>query len=516
MQFEEDEDSEDEPMAASSFKRAVTDADGHSAEATSSAKRIKMGESNGQVAAAPARRNASYKYTQAGSIDFCAMCANKFTITAYTKHTPDGGLCHKCGPKYAGGQGPRTAKGEDLDYAPGPSAVKKRAAPRRKIHHAMHDFQALPTLQSLCINIVSNNIEDVEALMGIGGQNMDSISKSISKNRRLNSQTVHLFLQPNTKRLAFYDCSQLDSGALASIATFCPQVEDINLQLCGMLDNAAIDTWTDKLLNLSRVELYGCFLVRIEAWHRFFETIQKRLVSFKIRETPRFDKGCCEKLVANCPNVTQLGLAQIGPLDGSCLKVLEQYGHQLTYLDVSDPGVSAPGVPAQSLQDEEVVSLLKATGRKLSYLNLSRNADLTSKTLLEGIEENCKSLNTLLLTMCFSEDVQAEHFVQLFNGLKQRGCAALTHVSLQRCFAVNDEVIKALIDFTGKSLVDLNLNSCDSITDEGFQLLAKSCPSLQKIDVGFCRQVTDSFVMDLAANTRPLKEVWLFSCNKIR
>lgn len=357
---------------------------------------------------------------------------------------------------------------------------------------------------------------------------MNKISKSISKNRRLNSQTVQLFLQPQAKKLAFYDCSQLDSDALASIATFSPDVESINLQLCGMLDNATLDTWGQKLKQLHQIELYGCYLVRVEAWHRFFETMKGRLTSFKIRESPRFDKGCCESLVKNCPNVTEVGLAQIGPLDKTCLKLIEQYGHQLTYLDISDPGVSAPGVPAKSLEDDEVISLLKETGRKLSYLNLSRNADLTSRTLLKGVLENCKSLNALYLTLCSAEDVKGENatadehsmraqdFVTLFEGLKKRGCATLTHISLERCLAVDDSVIKALVDFSGRSLVDININSCDAVTSEGFQIIAKGCPNLEKIDVGFCRQINDASVMDLISNNTVLKEIWLFSCNKVR
>ena len=36
---------------------------------------------------------------QAGKIEFCHICSQRFTITAYTKHSPDGQglLCHQCG-----------------------------------------------------------------------------------------------------------------------------------------------------------------------------------------------------------------------------------------------------------------------------------------------------------------------------------------------------------------------------------------------------------------------------------
>lgn len=36
---------------------------------------------------------------QPGKIDFCHICSHRFTITAYTKQSPNGEglLCHKCG-----------------------------------------------------------------------------------------------------------------------------------------------------------------------------------------------------------------------------------------------------------------------------------------------------------------------------------------------------------------------------------------------------------------------------------
>lgn len=346
---------------------------------------------------------------------------------------------------------------------------------------------------------------------------MDRISKSISKNRRLNSHTMMLFLQAGAKQISFYDCSQIDGEALASIPKFCPNVESINLQLCGMMDNQTLDTWGEKLHHLQRVELYGPFLVRVEAWHRFFERVGGRLTTLKIRESPRFDKECCEKLLVHCPNVQELGLAQIGKMNAECLAVIRQYGHQLTYLDISDPGVSAPGVPPESLKDEEVIDLLKHVGTRLTHLDISRNADLTGRTLLEGIRDNCTSLEDLYMTLLHTDEkVESSHFVDLFQGLQEKGCAKLMRVSLERCMAVDDEAVTALVSFCGPSLVEINLNSCDGITETGFRTIAEGCPNLRKIDVGFCRSITDGLVMDFAAHMPRLEEVWVFSCNKIR
>lgn len=464
----------------------------------------------------------SYRHTAAGAIDFCAACAKRFSVTAYTLHTEKGGVCHKCKDLILNGRkvtnnrtsGVRGITRTDASPSESPTSAKRSKA-RRKPNQLMFEKTRLPSLQSMCINIIADNIEDVEGLIGIANQNMDSISKSISKNRRLNKQTVNLFLQSSAKELRFYDCSALDSDVLASIPAFCPFVESINLQLCGMLDNSSIDAWSQKCKKLCKVELYGPFLVRVEAWYRFFQAIGERLTTFKIRESPRFDKSCCEKLVEFCPNVNELGLAQIGPLNADCLSVLKAYGHQLTYLDISDPGVSAPGVPPKGLEDDAVIDMLQSTGARLQHLDISRNADLTSRTLLEGILANCISLQKLNVIQMHAEEILPDHWVSLFTGLKERGAAQLTHLNLERCLAVDDTVIEALIEFCGSNLKELNINSCDKITENGFKQIAKHCRNLKKLDVGFCRAIDDSIVTEMINSIRDLQEIWLFSCNRI-
>lgn len=509
MNFEEEDSdaTEDEGTPSTAKKQKVSENAGASSSASSGA--ITLGDH-------------SLRLTAIGSVDFCAACRKRFSVTQYTHHTEKGGVCHKCKDLILNGRknvnnkttGVRGITRTDASPSESPAPAKRSKA-RRKPNQLMFEKTRLPTLQSMCINIIADNIEDVEGLIGIANQNMDSISKSISKNRRLNSQTVNLFLQSSAKELTFYDCSALDSDVLASIPAFCPFIESINLQLCGMLDNTSIDAWSKKCKNLRKVELYGPFLVRVDAWHRFFQAIGERLTTFKIRESPRFDKGCCEKLVEHCPNVTELGLAQIGPLNGDCLSVLKAYAHQLTYLDISDPGVSAPGVPPKGLEDDAVIEMLKATGPRLMHLNISRNADLTSRTLLDGILANCISLQKLHVIEMHAEEILPEHWVSLFQGLKERGAAKLTHINLERCSAVNDSVIEALIDYCGANLVELNLNSCDKITESGFKQIAQNCRSLKKLDVGFCRAVDDAIVTDMINNIRDLQEIWLFSCNRI-
>ncbi|SYW82076.1 uncharacterized protein UHO2_00561 [Ustilago hordei] len=453
--------------------------------------------------ASSSRANFSYANRKPGSIAYCGMCKMKFTITQYTKMGEKGPLCHRCGPPYKGPGGDDKA-----------TSVPKKKQPRRKL---MQDGlrQSFPSLQSYCIDVVSRHIEDVEALGLIGQRNMDAISKSISKNRSLNPKTLQLFLTPGITTLSLYDCSKLDSQSLQSIATFSPNLEHINLQLCGMLDNDAIDVWAKRLPKLKSVELYGPFLVRKEAWHRFFEAVGPRLESFKIRESPRFDLSCAEAMVKHCPNLRELGLAQIGPLDKTMLQPLESYGHQLTYLDVSDPGVSAPGIPPKSLEDDEVVSLLKAVGKDLTYLDVCKNIDLTDRIVTEGIMPHCHKLKTLRLIGC--EKMEAATVAGMFTEWTRQGVAGLSDLHLDRMLKLDDSLMEPMLTHSGPDLIELSLNSVDGITDKGLEILAnaKNLPKLEVLDLSFVRAVDDDSLDRICKSLLSLKKVSVFGCNRI-
>lgn len=456
--------------------------------------------------ASSSRANFSYAKRTPGSIAYCGMCKMKFTITSYTKASDKGPLCHRCGPTYKGSNG----AGPDAKAKPTP---KKKQVRRKTMQDGLR--QGFPSLQSYCIEVISRHIEDVEALGHIGFSNMDAISKSISKNRSLNPRTLQLFLSPTITTLSLYDCSKLDSESLQSIATFAPNLEHINLQLCGMLDNDAMDAWTKKLPKLKSVELYGPFLVRKEAWHRFFEAVGARLESFKIRESPRFDLSCTEAMVKHCPNVRELGLAQIGPLDKRMLQPLENYGEQLTYLDVSDPGVSAPGIPPKSLEDDEVVSLLRAVGKNLVHLDMSKNIDLTDRIVEEAIEPHCHKLKTLRLIGC--EKLEAKTVASMFAEWAKQKVPGISYLHLDRTLRLDDSLMMPMLAHSGTELVELSLNSVDGITDKGLEVLAnaKNLPKLELLDLSFVRAVDDDSLDKICRNLTSLKKVSVFGCNRI-
>ena len=426
-----------------------------------------------------------------GSIVYCGMCKSKFTVTKYTQSSPKGPLCHRCAASCKKGE-------QDATAGPKP---KKRGPPRRRIGVLDgSEKREVPSLQSSCIDVISRYIDSVEALGDIGLRNMDAISRAISRNRRLTPRTLQLFLLPEITTLSLYDCSKLDGHSLASLATFTPRITDINLQLCGQLDDVALQAWTR--LPLRSVELYGPYLIRAPTWIRFLESRAGQLHRFAIRESPRFNLDCANALVKHHPELRELALAQIGPLDATMLEPLQALT-RLEHLDISDPGVSAPGVPPLSLPDTAVIALLKSIGTGLTYLDLSKNADLTDETA-HAIAASCSRLKQLRLASLAAVTSPALTSVLTANG-------DLKHLVLDRMTALTDEIMQPL---TALPLTHLSLNSVDSLTTPALRLLGR-IKSLQHLDLGFCRALDDETLLALCDELPRLQVVYVFGCNRV-
>ncbi|WFD32910.1 UV-damaged DNA-binding protein rad7 [Malassezia sp. CBS 17886] len=436
----------------------------------------------------------------------CGRCEHDFSVNQYTRIDEElGPLCFKCNRAVPKKAQRRMAQGSGVRR--GTSGV--RPAPRRSrgraVGNVVETKAIVPSLQTLCINVVAAHIEKMNTLGTLSARNMDTASKVISKNRRLTAQTMQLFLSPAATSLSLYDCSALTSDAFRQIATFAPNVRTLRLHYCGQLDDVAFQALTG-LRGLECLELYGPYLVRKENWLACFRTLTTRLRAFRIRETPRFDRECIDALVAQCPNVDVLQLAQIGQLDDGGAQALSALA-QLRALDLSQPGVSAPGVPPASLTDAGVVPLLAQRGAALRELDLSRNAALTDRLVDDGLV-HCGRLRTLQLRGL--EHVTSDAWTRGF----ARCASQLEHVSVSHCVQLSDDAFIALVNAAPR-LRTLNVNSVDSLTPAAFDALAAARPPLASLDVGFVRCITDDILAQLADALPTLETVYIFGCQQV-
>ncbi|EJD06146.1 RNI-like protein [Fomitiporia mediterranea MF3/22] len=445
-------------------------------------------------------RGASFNRTRAGlsgtaqppigSFEDCVKCGKQFTVTRYTMAAVPGPgwLCHLC------------AKASGADPFKKKSAPRQRKAPEEKRKIVNYEDREIPSLASLCIKVVSQHIDDVEALGDVGFTNRIEIGRALARNRSLTIDNAMLLYDVRNTELTIYDATKLGPNAFCTLASLNPALESLRVDFCGMINDIAIKFWGEHMLNLKRLELLGPFLVRPDGWTALFAACPQ-LTGLLITQSPRLDIECMESLAQYCTDLVELRLSQIGLMSDEFLGYVENFKN-LTSLDLSEP--------SKSLGTEAVIALLNAVGSNLTHLNLSKNDLLTDEFVTEGLTPNVRVLTSLVLEELpeVTDAAMGDFFASTTN-------VPMRHVSLRRNHELADKTLVGLLSHSGFALEELDINSFKSTSNEALLSIGEQAKNLKKIDVGFCRQVDDFVVKALLDGCEGLKNISIFGCNKL-
>ncbi|KAI6129766.1 RNI-like protein [Pisolithus croceorrhizus] len=453
-----------------------------------------------------------------GSFESCAKCTKQFTVTRYTvaADPPPGYLCHDC------------VKAAGIDPFKKPVAPKKRKLNTDKRDFVNFEERRLPTLVSLCVELVSKHIDDIEALGNIGSVNMDEISKALAKNRSLNSQNAHLFYDVRNKALRFYDATHLTPPAFTTLAGLNPNLAHLHLDFCGRLTSPVLECFASSLPHLTSITLLGPFLVRVEAWIEFFRS-KPDLRSFRITQSPRFDSSCARQLAESCTKLEELQLREVGLLSDEFIEPLCALS-PLKVLDLANPGIG--------IDEDGWIKLLKRHGRTLETFNPSWHTGFTGAALRRGLGKHARLLSELILEGCESladEDV-ARFFRHLANNTDEQESVEdtmdttndvsrvedastfnppLRVLSLARNDVLSDATLTALLEHSGSSLTCLSLNGLRSLSTDALVLL-KCAVGLRRLDLSWCREVDDFVMKEIVSAMPKLEEVKLWGCSRVK
>ena len=260
-----------------------------------------------------------------GSFATCDRCSSRFTVTPYTVTSPSGGLvCFHCEKEQnlAGG----------LAEGAAPKARKPRAQKSKTEGQLVGTEKTrviIPSLQTVCLRILGDKIDELQdtALADyVDSNQLDRLAAIVCRNRALSNDTVKLLLHVSRRELKLYDCTslscvrgaltcaELENAGFARIAHLAPNIEALDLQLCGRMDDQDLAILQDKLKYLRRLELYGPFNVTARAWAGFFDayvSAERALDGFLLRQSPRFGQEALTKLVESFPLLTELRLADV-------------------------------------------------------------------------------------------------------------------------------------------------------------------------------------------------------------
>ncbi|KAM5535726.1 hypothetical protein V8D89_010540, partial [Ganoderma adspersum] len=410
-----------------------------------------------------------------GSFENCARCEKQFTVTKYTMaaNPPPGWLCHICAK----------SSGADPFKKPAPPRKRRPAGDKRTV--VSYEERHLASLASICIDVISVHIDDVEALGDIGTMNMDKIAKALAGNRRLNAENVMLFHDIGNEHLTLYDATNLKAPALCTLPALNPNLVSLRLDYCGHIDDTVVNAWARSLPNLKRLELLGPFLVSAPAWQAFFRE-GPNLEGFLITQSPRFDVECMRVLVQSCTNLKELKLQEIGQLSDEFTECLKPLGGQLASLNLSDPD------NGEAVSEKVLIELLEAVGASLEYLDLSGHLNITGALRFRGVKPHARGLSSLVLMN--TPDLTDAGVAEFFDNWKG---TPLSRLSLRRNHNLGDAALGA------------------DTSEEALKGIPAVATNLKRLDVGWCRAVDDWFVKSVVEQCGDMEELKVWGCQRI-
>lgn len=184
------------------------------------------------------------------------------------------------------------------------------------------------------------------------------------------------------------------------------------------------------------------------------------------------------RTIAQVPGLvlTELRLHGCKELTDYSVEVLVKHQPDLLRLDIS-------GCTELTCRSVEAI----AQGlQNLVDLSLSRDWRITEKGLAELL--SLPSLRTLDLSECLH--ISGAEVVKGLKG-SDAGRAKLEVLNLRSCTYIRDLAVFSLTQLLGDSLRELDLTSCDNVTDLSVRAVATYLQKLVVLRLGWCKEVTD-------------------------
>ncbi|KAL8908757.1 MAG: hypothetical protein Q9207_000614 [Kuettlingeria erythrocarpa] len=443
-----------------------------------------------------------------GQLENCEKCEKRFTVTAYSKTGPDGGLfCVKCSK-------------EQTDQKKKDDKAKKQAAPRGKQRQKQSNLldgivgDGPVSLQDLCIKTIADNVHDVEEFGDLPPKLTKRLAEIFSKRRVLLPRTLDLFLRPNLETLDITDCGKLEVEDYIKMFSFAPHIKTLNLQQAGQFKDEVMDYIIERDIPIQHMKLYAANLILNDKWIEFFTKCGHRLESLQLKWLNcSLDDEAFSYLVKGCPNLKRLKLKQCWQLGESAVAAM----HGLRNLEHLSLHFK------ESVSAENLVTMIEAIGPNLRTLSLEEfyNAD---DSVLGAIHTHCSRLEKFRFTE--NDACTDAGYTNLLTDWVNPPLAFVDFssnrsVDYEHPDGTEDHIglaasgFESLMAHSGSNLNTLLVASCRHIEREGLVHVwdgKKTYPCLKTADVSFVKNMDTPIVAGLFKCCPLLTKLTAFGC----
>jgi DNA repair protein RAD7 len=439
-----------------------------------------------------------------GQMENCELCETRFTVTAYSRTGPNGGLlCPKCS--------------KELDKEEG-SKKKKQAVSRGNRRGQQSKLldgicqNGAKDLITLCIETLAKNVHLADDFGDLPTELIQRLGYIISKKRLMNSSTLNLFLKPSHNAISVTDASKINSDDFTRIFQTVPKVKHLRLRNAIQFKNMVMDYLTGSPVQLETFSIHGANLIDDEHWNSYLIEKGRYLRALKVSFTDgHFGDEQLELLKVACPDLARLKVSHNQKATDKGLRHIALLPN-LRHLSLELYNTTS---------SEPYIEILDSIGNGLHTFSLEAIHYLDN-SVLEAIHKNCASLSKLRLTD--NTEFTDASFVDLFSNWSN---PPLTFVDLHKCRHLEstnprnnlDGVglcsagFEALMAHSGKTIKHLNIHSCRHISTEAFERVFaenKTYPELAWMDVSFCWGVNDFVVGSMFRSCPNLKNLSVF------
>ncbi|KAJ7993600.1 hypothetical protein DPEC_G00256310 [Dallia pectoralis] len=294
------------------------------------------------------------------------------------------------------------------------------------------------------------------------------------------------------KQIDLSSLQQVDDEVLVKIASRRQNVKELNISDCRGVQDHGVCSLASHSPGLQRYTAYRC----------------KQLSDLSLNT-----------LALHCPLLTKVHVGNQDKLTDEALKKLGEHCSELNDIHLGQ---------CYSITDEGMVALAKGCP-KLQRIYMQENKLVTDKSV-RAFAEHCPELQFVGFMGCSVTSVGVVHLTRLSNlcslDLRHimelsnetimevvRKCAKLSSLNLCLNWSINDRCVE-IIAKEGRSLKELYLVSC-KITDHALKVIGLYSRTIETVDVGWCKEITDQGATEIAQSSKSLRYLGLMRCDKV-